>query len=204
MNKKNIFHICLLAWFMAVGYMIGYVYSWLQFIPPHFHANFAMYVNSERVDFTADTYSEDVAGCNLTGLMYPADRVHLHENNQDTIHVHDDWVSWGHFFANNWFTFGSNYIALDDGRVLSNTDKTKMTFVLNWKVVENPFNRLIKSEDRLYINYGNEDEQTVIDASSFVSDNAWEYNAKYDPGSCGWTNENGIAVLIHQMFDHKH
>jgi len=49
-----------------------------------------MYVNGERVDFSADEYSEDVAGCSLTGKMYPEDRAHLHENNPDTIHVHHE------------------------------------------------------------------------------------------------------------------
>ena len=201
---KKIIPAIVLLLFLWVWYLIWYVYSGLQFIPPHFHANFMMYIDGERVDFSDDKYMEDVSGCSLTWLMYPKDRVHLHENNGDTIHIHDQWVSWGHFFANNWFTFGSNYIALDDGRVLNSTDENKMTFVLNWNVVENPFNTLIKSEDRLYINYWDQDEQSVVDASSFVSDNAWEYNAKYDPGSCGWTNENGIAVLIHKMFNHKH
>jgi len=183
---------------------VGYVYSGLKFIPPHFHANFLMYVDGEKIDFSGDKYMEDVAGCSLTWLIYPKDRVHLHENNGETIHIHDEGVSWGHFFANNWFTFGSSYIALDDGRVLTDTDDKSMTFVLNGKVVDNPFNTLIKSKDRLYINYWSEDEQTVIDASSFVSENAWEYNAKYDPGSCGGSNENGIVVLIHEMFNHKH
>ena len=163
-----------------------------------------MYVNGERVDFSADKYMEDVEGCSLTGRMNPEDRVHLHENNGDTIHIHDDWVSWGHFFANNGFTFGDTYIALDDGTVYTNTAENKMTFVLNGEIIDNPFNKLINSKDRLYINYWNQDAQTIIDASSFVSDEAGEYNAKYDPGSCGWNNENGIAVLIHEMFNHKH
>ena len=49
-----------------------------------------MYVNGERVDFSPDKYMEDVEGCSLTGRMNPEDRVHLHENNGDTIHIHDD------------------------------------------------------------------------------------------------------------------
>jgi len=197
--RAVLFLLALGAW-----YAIGYVYSGLQFIPPHFHANFMVYVNSERIDFSGDKYMEDVEGCSLTGLMNPEDRVHLHENNGDTIHIHDDWVSWGHFFANNGFTFGDTYIALDDGTVYTNTTENKMTFVLNGEIIDNPFNKLINSKDRLYINYWNQDAQTIIDASSFVSDNAAEYNNKYDPGSCGWNNENAIVVLIHEMFNHKH
>jgi len=49
-----------------------------------------MYVNSERIDFSQDKYMEDVAGCSLTGQMSPESRAHLHENNGDTIHIHDE------------------------------------------------------------------------------------------------------------------
>ena len=201
--KKHLSKVFILI-LIVVAALVWYIYSGLKFIPPHFHANFAMYVNGERVDFTADRYSEDIAGCKLTGLMYPADRVHLHENNQDTIHIHHEGVSFGHFFANNWFGFTDNYLANDSGKLFFAEGENKMTFILNWKKIENPFNRLIKSKDRLLISYGSESELELMSRYETVSDNAGEYNAKYDPGSCGWTNENGMAVLIHDLLHPKH
>jgi len=48
---------------------------------------------------------EDIVGCSITGKISARDRVHLHENNGDTIHVHHDGVTWGHFFSNNNIAF---------------------------------------------------------------------------------------------------
>lgn len=192
---------------LGIGFFIWYIYSGLKFIPPHFHANFAMYVDGERIDFSKDKYQEDVAGCSLTGLMYPKDRAHLHENNPDTIHIHHEWVSWGHFFTNNWFVFGEDFLILDDQSVLLQNNEqadNDITYILNGEQVDNPFNTLIKSKDKLLINYGKQSDWEIQELYNSVSTNAGEYNSKYDPWSCGWTNENGLAVLIRDMFSHKH
>lgn len=64
-----------------------------------------MYIGGEKIDFSADKYMEDIAGCSITGNLSAKDRAHLHENNGETIHIHHDGVTWGHFFANIGFTF---------------------------------------------------------------------------------------------------
>ena len=201
---KKVIPVIMLLLFLVAWYLIWYVYSGLKFIPPHFHANFAMYIEGERVDFSDDKYMEDIAACGIGGVIYPSHRAHLHENNGETIHIHHEWVSFGHFFSNIWFSFGENYIVNDESKIYQEAAWDQVTFILNWKIVENPFNRLIKSEDRLLISYGSESEEVLLERYSSVSNNAGEYNAKYDPGNCWGNNENGIVVLIHQMFDHKH
>jgi len=190
---KKIFKL-ILTLLIIVGVFIGwYLYSGLKFLPPHFHANFAMYIDSERVDFSGDNFMEDIAACGLSDLMFPEHRVHLHENNPDTIHVHAQGVSWGHFFANNGIIFNDNLISLQDGeQILTPEANNKISFLLNWEVVINPYNDLIKSEDSLIIVYWDDSNISEL----FVSDNAKEYNAKYDPGSCGWTNEGWISALL--------
>ncbi|MDA9128884.1 hypothetical protein N9J72_00210 [Candidatus Gracilibacteria bacterium] len=183
--------------FLIFGiYTFGYVQASLKYIPPHFHANFAMYINGVRVDFSGDKYMEDVAGCSLSGKELPKDRVHLHENNGDTIHIHDDGVSWGHFFSNNNFAFGEDFLVTDTGEKFLSTQDASLSFLLNGELIENPFNKLINSEDRLLINYGEQDDALLLELFENVSTNAGEYNAKYDPGSCGGTNENGLMVII--------
>jgi hypothetical protein len=49
---KKIVLIILLLILSVVLFLTGYVLSASEHVPPHFHANFAMYVNSERVDFS--------------------------------------------------------------------------------------------------------------------------------------------------------
>ncbi len=184
---------------------MGYVIAGVKYLPPHYHANFALYIDGERYDFSWDEYMEDVEGCGLSDTMYPEDRAHLHENNPDTIHVHARGVSWGHFFANNGFTFGQNFISLPSWEIRENTDINAMHFFLNGKEVQNPFNRLIKSEDRLLITYGDETPDELANLYETVSTNAGEYNSKYDPGSCGGTNEWGISAVLKDLFGgHSH
>ncbi len=197
--RKYAIHIILwaLSLLILLGiYLFGYIHAGIQFIPPHFHANFAMYINGERVDFSGDEFMEDVAGCSLTGEMLPKDRVHLHENNGETIHIHHEWASWGHFFANNGFTFWESFLTNNQEEIYVNSQTRKLSFILNDEQVDNPFNKLIRSQDRLLIVYGEESPVELQTLFAWVSDNAGEYNSKYDPGSCWGTNENGIAVLV--------
>lgn len=190
---------------LLLFFVWGYVYAWLKFAKPHFHSNFMMYINWERIDFSLDKYSEDIWKCKVEENMSPKDRVHLHENNQDTIHVHHEWVAWGHFFSNNGFYFSDDVLITDEGKMYKNDEKNKITYVLNWKVIKNPFNRMINSEDRLLINYWNETEDFLInDRFKQVSDNAWEFNHKYDPGICSGTNENSILFLVWELLHINH
>jgi len=195
MKKILQYILVLIVW--AVLFLGWYIYAGSLFIPPHFHANFALYIDGVRFDFSWDAYMEDVAGCSLTGKMYPEDRVHLHENNPDTIHIHDEWVSWGHFFANNNIVFWDNFIGLDNWEI----KQWKLTFILNGETISNPFNDLITSKDRLLIAYNTEDTNKLYE---WVSSNAGEYNAKYDPGSCGGTNENAIIAMLRDFVHSLH
>ena len=193
---------------LALGtwiYLVWYVHSGSQHLPPHFHANFWVFINWERVDFSDDKYMEDVAGCSLTGKLYAKDRAHLHENNGETIHVHHDGVTWGHFFANNNIYFWDNILIMDDGNKYENSWDTWLIFILNWEKIDNPYNKLIWSKDKLLISYGTHLSDEVTDEMySKISNNAGEYNDKYDPGSCGGTNENGIKVILRDLMHSLH
>lgn len=174
-------------------FISGYLYAGMKYLPPHYHANFAIYIDGERVDFSGDEFMEDIAACGLSDLMFPQHRAHLHENNPETIHIHAQWVSWGHFFANNGIVFNDSILSLEDWeRILLTYEGNKISFLLNWEKVINPYNDLIKSEDSLVIVYWDDTNISEL----FVSDNAAEYNSKYDPGSCGWTNQGWISALI--------
>ncbi len=199
---KKILSLLLLAALGFILYLWWYIHSGSKHIPPHFHANFALYVNWERIDFTDEKFSEDIAGCSITGKKTPEDRAHLHERNQDTIHIHDEGVAWGHFFSNNGIVFSEDSLIIwsefweQAWKYFSTEQDSTISFVKNWRIVKNPFNTLIWSKDRLLISYWDQSEEELMKLYETVSNNAGEYNEKYDPGSCGWTNENGILVLL--------
>lgn len=152
----------------------------------HFHANYAMFLNGKRIELSDDKYMEDVAGCKPEYLdILPEERTHMHNNNMDVVHVHDKGVTWGHFMANIGFGFGNNYLAVDDGRIYVNGQGRTIKFILNGEQVENPYNQLIKSEDRLLISFGYETvPQLLQNQYSVVAADAHEHNEHPDPGSC--------------------
>lgn len=197
MNK--LIKISLFLLFVWVVYIAWFVDAWIKFAKPHYHANFMMYIDWKRVDFSLNKYSEDIWKCKTESQISPKDRVHLHENNQDTIHVHHEWVAWWHFFSNNNYLFSDSYLITDSWLIYKNDNNHKLSFILNWKNIKNPFNKTIQSEDRLLINYWNETEDELIKRFSEVSHNAWDYNKKYDPGTCSGTNENSILFLIKEL-----
>lgn len=158
------------------------------FMPPvtatHFHANFALFIDGQQFDFSGDKYMEDVQGCKPDYLpLLPRERTHLHNNEGDAIHVHDRGVTWGHFMANVGFDFGKTYLVSDEGTLYVNGNKI-IKFILNGKEVENPFNKLIESEDRLLISYGVETVEQAMNQFSTVASDAHEHNEHPDPGSC--------------------
>ncbi|NDK09673.1 hypothetical protein GW846_02745 [Candidatus Gracilibacteria bacterium] len=212
-NKKllrNIVVIALLLISIFVIFGIGYVYSGLKYVPPHYHANFAIYIQGVKIDLSADEFMEDVAACSLSGVVYPQSRVHMHNNDDDSIHIHAYGVSWEHFFNNIGYNIGSDFIYGESVGLLQNNENNSLQFVLNGEKLDFPVFNLINSEDTLLVYYGNEDTQNLNQAYNSIDQDAVEYNAKYDPGSCGGTNENSITVLVTDLLKsfssegHKH
>lgn len=152
----------------------------------HFHANFAVFVEGERIDLSDKKFMEDVSGCRPDYLpMQPKERAHMH-NGEDTVaHVHADGVTWGHFFANLGFTFGKSYLVLESGEMVRPTGTKTLKFILNGGLSDDPFNMLIATEDWLLISFGAESiDRVTRDQWLMIPSTAKEHNAHPDPGSC--------------------
>lgn len=55
---------------------------------PRYHANWAVFVNGERLDLSSDRYMEEVAACGAGHQVLPTQRVHMHGNDDDVVDVH--------------------------------------------------------------------------------------------------------------------
>ena len=153
--------------------------------PVHFHANFGIFINGEHLDFTNSRYMEDVIACSVTGEQSPKERVHMHNNIGDAIHVHASGVTWADFLTNIGFYADSSHLITDEqGPVYLNTSDKKMHFILNGKAVNNPINTLIRSEDRFLISYGSESESQLTEQFNTIASSAHELNASHDPRTC--------------------
>ena len=97
---------------------------------------------------------EELQSC-TKGILeqLPRDRAHQHEGKGGLIHVHAPAVTWGHFFSNIGWNFGTTFLVDRGGKVFENTPKMRVRYVLGDVLIPNPFNRPIKSEERLLIDY---------------------------------------------------
>jgi hypothetical protein len=150
----------------------------------HYHANFSLFVQGQREEFKSFAFYEEVAACATDQKNNPKDRVHMHDQNSQLVHIHAPGATWGHLMANLGITLGDGVLELYNAQVYQNSGGEKLTFWLNGQPVQSINNRLIGSEDRLLINFGNDDQSTLQQRYDSIASDAGEYNGKYDPGSC--------------------
>ncbi len=167
----------------------------------HYHANWAIVVDGQRLDLSADRYMEDVARCRMHASMDPRDRVHLHSNDADGVHVHAPAATWGHLLTNLGFGLGRDYLVTDRGVRHEAAPPRSLKFVLNGRPVEEVHNRVIASEDRLLISYGAEAVDEVV-RSQFpqVATTAAALNTQPDPASCSGAAERTIGDRLRHAF----
>lgn len=169
--------------------------------PPHYHANFAIFVDGARVDLSGDRYMEEVSACVAGAEVQPRGRAHLHSNDMDVAHVHHDGVTWGHLLANLRFGLGESYLAMDGGPLLTEREGKTLKFILNERPQFAVHGELIRSGDRLLISYGAESEQEVIQTQyPEVASNAEEFNHKQDPVSCAGSHEATLVDRLRHAF----
>ncbi len=167
----------------------------------HYHANWAVFVDGQRLDLAGDRYMEDVFRCTADPLsQQPTDRVHMHENNPDIVHVHAAGVTWGALMANLGFALGDTYLFTDNAR-FENDEERSLTFVLNGMAVPSIHNRLIGDQDRLAISFGPEPADEVLEKQfPLVASDAGLYNTMPDPASCSGPLEPTLGERLRQAF----
>lgn len=182
---------------LLAGFALGFLALFLvHLLVPrhdgvHYHANFAVYVDGQRETFDSFSYYEEIQGCDPTSGVRPQSRAHMHNFVNDTVHVHDDGVTWGHFFANLGFTLGNDVLSTDDGVFVAD-DTAELTFILNGQEASAIANELIQDQDVLLINYGTEADDEMMDRFDAIERSAADYNQTDDPGSCAGDGEQSF------------
>lgn len=172
-----------LLWLAAMRFIL------VQPAQTHYHANFAVYIQGEREQFDEFTYYEEVAACSSEYDNNPRGRVHMHDEVNDVIHVHDKRVTYGQFFQNIGWSVGNGFIA-DRNDVYVADNEKGVNYILNGEEVPNIASRVIESTDRLLVSYGQSGADLDAQFES-VGTTAAEVNGKPDPASCGGLNGPG-------------
>lgn len=186
---------------LAIGIFTGlfliFLYRFILFNPPstHIHANFAVSINGQLEPFEDFIYYEETSACNTGDHSSPKQRVHMHEPNNDLVHVHDDGVTWNHFWESLGWTVSNNFIQTRTD-AYSIDDSNKITLILNDKVVQSLNSKLINDSDKLIVSYGDQDLSTIKQQYDKISSSASEYNEISDPASCSGAVSTGLVERL--------
>jgi hypothetical protein len=169
----------------------------------HYHANFAVYLNGQRETFTSPMYYEEVSGsCTVGKDIKPAQRAHMHDKVNNAVHVHDHGVTWGDFFMNLGWAVGPDFIRTPDAIYLPNKDADeKITYVINGQSYDTIATELIKSEDRLLINFGNTAQHTLDERFATIASTAHRLNTTKDPAACLGNNAPTWKDRLRHLFN---
>jgi hypothetical protein len=171
---------------LVIGAVITTAIRYVVYKPDivHYHANFALYINDKRDLFQGPGFYEEVSACTSGKVDNPRTRVHLHDNNPGLVHVHTHGVVWSDLFANLGYGLSDKAVTTTDGVYADGQDGNTLTFMLNGKPVTSIADKLIKSEDKLLINYGNDDAVTLAMHVLAIPTDAHKANTENDPSTC--------------------
>jgi hypothetical protein len=174
----------------ALGGALALGLARLAFAPlnpsTHHHANWAIFVDGEPLDLSGDRYMEEVSACSASdqGIL-PTQRIHLHENNGEVVHVHHPGATWGALMANLDMSLGDDHLFTAEGaRYFDGEEERSIVFVLNGIAVPSVHNRVVASGDRLLISVTDDPGSVTDQEYPLVADDAPEFNERMDPASC--------------------
>lgn len=194
-------------WFLAIGcLLLGAIvvlgirvaaYSPAKGV--HYHANLAVYINGQREAFSAPNYYEEEAAitCSASAAAEtettPMSRVHMHGNVNDVVHVEDSRVTWGNFFTALGWNVGTTYIATRDN-LYQNNGQSNVTYMLNGKKVADIANVIINDQDKLLVNYGDQDAAQLSQEYGQIKNNALAADQSKDPAGCGGGHADSASM----------
>ncbi|HVC36396.1 MAG TPA: hypothetical protein VNE40_03055 [Candidatus Dormibacteraeota bacterium] len=191
---------------LVIGLLVIMAIRFVSYNPPHihYHANFAVYINGQRQEFSGPEYYQGVAVCSATNdITLPQERAHMHDNINSVIHIHDHAVTWGQFFENlGWFV-GPNFIQSADGTMYLESGQSKLHILLNnqdYTDLTPITNMVIKDRDRLLVSYGSETSATLKQQYTSVPATAHHYDITTDPASCSGTEKVSLKDRFQHLF----
>lgn len=191
-----------------VGLLIGFLLfaglrmAFVQQYEVHYHANFGLFINGQRDKFKNFTFYEEVESCAAGAGSNPKSRAHMHDNINDVVHVEDDNVTWGAFFANLGYGLSDGSIETDDGVFVDGQRGRHLRFILNGEPVETIANRVINSEDVLLIDYGPKNTDLDFEYNQ-IGKTAREYDSRQDPAACSGEEPLDFAGRLKRAFDFR-
>lgn len=125
----------------------------------HVHADFAVMVNGNKIDFSDPKYMTSTDVCSLD---YQTRHTHLHNENGSVLHIHKRGQTVGDFFNTVGFVLTDTSIQTDTGIFYENNDNGSWRFFVNGKEKLSIKNYIINDLDQILISYGDNSKQARL------------------------------------------
>jgi len=137
----------------------------------HAHADFLVYINGEKVDFSVPKYQS-------TDENHLDDYVHIHDQNGDIMHFHSEDTGIGEFFTSIGFGLTDSCITTDDGQEYCTDDENELALYVNGQKNEQISTFVPRDLDRLLIYFGPKNNSLLQTYLQAVPDEACIYSEK--------------------------
>ena len=174
--------------------------TWLtRFNPPpnpdpnHTHADFAVWIEGERMDFSAAKYmsSQEPGGEDHEKHGHKHDYLHLHDGIGHVVHRHKPGLSVGEFFASLGFRMELTCVVLDTKKRVCNQGEKQWRMYVHRELQSFDPGYVFADTDKILLTYGSGGDQVARELATMTED-ACRYSK-----TCPWKGappvENCIA-----------
>jgi protein-disulfide isomerase len=149
----------------------------------HEHADFAVYLNGKKIDFSIDKYQSDEPEDEDENHDHEEDHahaldpyVHIHNNKGEIIHKHKTGITLGYFFETLGMKFSDSCFETDDGTQFCKDDKNSLKFFVNGVRNTRNTSYVIKDLDQILVSYGPLTDSNLKSQLDSVTDEACIYS----------------------------
>jgi hypothetical protein len=143
--------------------------------PIHEHADFAVFIRGERLDFSNDRYIS-------TEERELSENIHIHNPRHTVVHIHREQTTWDEFFRSLGFELNdpslptitpeTTCLKMPDGTRYCASATETFKFYVNGVKVDGIANHNISDLDRVLLSFGSETEEEVLRQFDEVTDEA--------------------------------
>lgn len=180
MNKKVVIAVTIIALIAIIGYRVQLAIEGVDQrynTEVHVHADFAVYMNGNKLDFSQTEYQSSVG-------QEKDEDVHLHDGDGKVVHRHAEGVTFAQFLKSIGYELTSDCFTTDTNEQYCTNASSTLAFYVNG----NPADKTIyipKEEDRILLTYGSADSDIKSQLASITDESC------IHTGSCP---ERGVAT----------
>ncbi len=135
----------------------------------HYHADFALYINGERYNFSQEKYMS-MENKSLSNFA------HFHDMKGNIIHKHASGITLGFFLETLGMKLTDTCLSLDNGISYCNEGDKELKMYVNGKHNDEFADYDIQDEDKILLSYGDESEEGIKRQIDSVTDEACIYS----------------------------